>query len=179
MSFQTCSLACAAQRQRPSCCLCRVLFFTSLPLSSRLTIAFSGRHTQHMGTSLIKIEGVNDKKDTAFYLGKRVCYVYRASRKQQDRQGVQTTVRSIWGRVSKAHGNGGTVRAVFDTKCVSVSTHINESLSFAALCICLRIFIRLCFVVTFTHSTACLVTPWVLAFASCCSPATSKYASSY
>jgi ribosomal protein L35AE/L33A len=73
-----------------------------------------------MGTSLIKIEGVNDKKDTAFYLGKRVCYVYRASRQQQDRQGVKTTVRSIWGRVAKAHGNGGTVRAVFDTKCVAM-----------------------------------------------------------
>ena len=73
-----------------------------------------------MGTSLIKIEGVNDKKDTGFYLGKRVCYVYRASRQQQDRQGVKTTVRSIWGRVSKAHGNGGTVRAVFDTKCVAM-----------------------------------------------------------
>ena len=74
-----------------------------------------------MGTSLIKIEGVNDKKDTGFYLGKRVCYVYRASRQQQDRQGVKTSVRSIWGRVSKSHGNGGTVRAVFDTKCVSAS----------------------------------------------------------
>jgi large subunit ribosomal protein L35Ae len=73
-----------------------------------------------MGTSLIKIEGVNDKKDTGFYLGKRVCYVYRASRQQQDRQGVKTTVRSIWGRVSKSHGNGGTVRAVFDTKCVAL-----------------------------------------------------------
>jgi ribosomal protein L35AE/L33A len=109
----------------------------------------SGRHTQHMGTSLLKIEGVNDKKDTAFYLGKRVCYVYRASRKQQDRQGVQTTVRSIWGRVSKAHGNGGTVRAVFDTKCVSVPTHNNESLSFASRYFCSSLtLIRLCPAVT-------------------------------
>jgi len=71
-----------------------------------------------MGTALVKIAGVNDKKDTGFYLGKRVCYVYSASRLQQDRQGVKTTCRSIWGRISKSHGNGGTVRAVFDTKCV-------------------------------------------------------------
>jgi ribosomal protein L35AE/L33A len=97
-----------------------------------------------MGTSLLKIEGVNDKKDTAFYLGKRVCYVYRASRKQQDRQGVQTTVRSIWGRVSKAHGNGGTVRAVFDTKCVAVPAHNNASLSFASRYFCSPTLIRLC-----------------------------------
>ncbi len=108
------------QSERATCAvaaICSVCIVASL--SSCLIQLFSGRHTQHMGTSLIKIEGVNDKKDTGFYLGKRVCYVYRASRQQQDRQGVKTTVRSIWGRVSKSHGNGGTVRAVFDTKCVT------------------------------------------------------------
>jgi large subunit ribosomal protein L35Ae len=28
-------------------------------------------------TTLIKIEGLNDKKDVAFYQGKRVAYIYR------------------------------------------------------------------------------------------------------
>ena len=84
-----------------------------------------------MGTALVKIEGVNDKKDTGFYLGKRVCYVYRASKLQQDRQGVKTTCRSIWGRISKSHGNGGTVRAVFDTKCVVVLCCIFSQLASA------------------------------------------------
>ncbi len=128
----------------PPAALCRALFVATFAAFFASDGLCSGRHTQHMGTSLLKIEGVNDKKDTAFYLGKRVCYVYRASRKQQDRQGVQTTVRSIWGRVSKAHGNGGTVRAVFDTKCVAVPTHNNESLSFASRYFCLPTLIRLC-----------------------------------
>jgi hypothetical protein len=32
---------------------------------------------QQNHTTLIKIEGVNDKKDVEFYQGKRIAYVYR------------------------------------------------------------------------------------------------------
>lgn len=58
--------------------------------------------------SLIKIEGVESLKDTQFYLGKRVAFVYRA---QKEVRG--TKIRVIWGKVTKAHGNSGVVRANF------------------------------------------------------------------
>merc|ERR1712063_129566 len=58
-------------------------------------------------TSLVKIEGVNDKKDTPFYFGKRVAYVYRASNAKKGKSRV------IWGKITTAHGNNGVVRAKF------------------------------------------------------------------
>lgn len=58
-------------------------------------------------TSILQIEGVKCKEDTQFYLGKRVVFVYRAKNASKGK------VRSIWGRVTRSHGNSGCVRAKF------------------------------------------------------------------
>eukprot|EP01129_Flabellula_baltica_P006498 TRINITY_DN243_c0_g1_i1.p1 TRINITY_DN243_c0_g1~~TRINITY_DN243_c0_g1_i1.p1 ORF type:complete len:113 (+),score=19.43 TRINITY_DN243_c0_g1_i1:198-536(+) len=65
-------------------------------------------HRQYPQWSLVQIEGVNNKEDTQFYLGKRVAYVYKANTLKNDRKG-----RVIWGRIATAHGNSGVVRAKF------------------------------------------------------------------
>ncbi|EGD83477.1 ribosomal protein L35a [Salpingoeca rosetta] len=67
-----------------------------------------GKHNQQTNTSLIRIEGVDSKADTDFYLGKRVAYVYKAARKIND-----SKTRVIWGKVTRPHGNSGVVRARF------------------------------------------------------------------
>ncbi|KAI0675947.1 60S ribosomal protein L33-A-like protein [Trametes maxima] len=59
-------------------------------------------------TSLVQIEGVANKEDAQFYLGKRVAYIYRAKREIQG-----SKVRVIWGRVTRPHGNSGVVKSKF------------------------------------------------------------------
>ncbi len=61
------------------------------------------RTIQKPSQTLLEIEGVNEKEDTSFYVGKRVCYVYK----------VGSDSRCIWGRITRAHGNSGVVRARF------------------------------------------------------------------
>jgi len=65
-------------------------------------------HHEKPQWSLVRIEGVKDRKSTDFYLGKRVAYIYRAKKEIKG-----TKIRVIWGRVAKAHGNTGVVRARF------------------------------------------------------------------
>ncbi|RMZ89027.1 hypothetical protein DV736_g3746, partial [Chaetothyriales sp. CBS 134916] len=68
-----------------------------------------GKRNTNPNTSLLKIEGVDDPKAAQFYLGKRVAFVYKASR---ERQGSK--IRVIWGKVTRPHGNSGVVRAKFN-----------------------------------------------------------------
>ncbi|CDW87234.1 UNKNOWN [Stylonychia lemnae] len=67
-----------------------------------------GKSTQHEQFALLKIKGVNDKKDTSSYFGKRVAYIFKVKNTSNN-----TRFRVIWGRVVKSHGNNGSVRAKF------------------------------------------------------------------
>merc|ERR1739848_115194 len=58
---------------------------------------------QYNQISLIKLEGVQSRKETPFFFGKRVAFVYKSS----------CCIRCIWGKVTRAHGTSGVVRAKF------------------------------------------------------------------
>lgn len=67
-----------------------------------------GKSDQRPNHSILKIEGVNTKEDTEFYLGKRVAYVYKAKSLKAD-----SKYRAVWGKVTRHHGNSGSVQAKF------------------------------------------------------------------
>lgn len=59
-------------------------------------------------TALIKIDGVATKKETTFYAGKKLAFIYKAKTLKKG-----TYFRCIWGKVMKSHGNVGVVKAKF------------------------------------------------------------------
>ncbi|KAB2577013.1 Ribosomal protein L35A [Lasiodiplodia theobromae] len=67
-----------------------------------------GKRNTNPNTSLIKIEGVENTEDAAFYNGKRVAFVYRTNKEVRG-----TKIRVIWGKITRTHGNSGIVRAQF------------------------------------------------------------------
>ncbi|KAG6395518.1 hypothetical protein SASPL_146163 [Salvia splendens] len=66
------------------------------------------KSNQYPNTSLIQIEGVNTQEEVAWYLGKRMAYIYKAKVKKNG-----SHYRCIWGKVTRPHGNSGVVRAKF------------------------------------------------------------------
>mmetsp|Transcript_23876 Transcript_23876/g.47513 ORF Transcript_23876/g.47513 Transcript_23876/m.47513 type:complete len:114 (-) Transcript_23876:71-412(-) len=65
---------------------------------------------QYNHTSLIKISGVDSSDDVSFYLGKKIAYITKASRAGKDGSKFRVT----WGKVTRAHGGNGVVKAKFD-----------------------------------------------------------------
>jgi len=63
---------------------------------------------QYNHTALLAIDGVKSAKETEFYWGKRVAYIYRAHRVVKG-----SHYRVIWGRIASPHGNNGVVKAKF------------------------------------------------------------------
>ena len=74
-----------------------------------------GRHYQYPEIALLKIDGVQTREDTHFYYGKRVAFVYKAKTKKTTFRGSKTRMRVTWGKIVRAHGNSGVVRARFST----------------------------------------------------------------
>lgn len=83
---------------------------TRLYVKGRIQGHQRGKHVSHPHTSLVQIDGVHSQSEADFYLGKRLAYVYRGQKPVRG-----TTLRVIWGRVTRAHGNSGVVRAKFTT----------------------------------------------------------------
>ncbi|KAH9872747.1 hypothetical protein J1614_005141, partial [Plenodomus biglobosus] len=71
--------------------------------ADELPLTITRKRNTNPGTSLLKLEGVDDSKAAQWYAD-----VYRAQRAIQG-----SKIRVIWGKVTRPHGNSGVVRAKF------------------------------------------------------------------
>jgi large subunit ribosomal protein L35Ae len=85
-----------------------LLPFFSLYAKGRVLGFKRAKRNQRPDISLVQIEGVKTAADTEFYLGKRIAFVYRAKREVNG-----SKIRCIWGRITRAHGGSGAVKARF------------------------------------------------------------------
>lgn len=65
---------------------------------------------QNTNKHLLAIDGVKSTAETAFYMGKRVAYIYRAKTAVKG-----SHYRVTWGRIARPHGSNGIVHAHFRT----------------------------------------------------------------
>jgi large subunit ribosomal protein L35Ae len=87
--------------------------FKALKLYSNAIVTGYSRNRikQKVDTSLMKIEGVKTRHDAHWYLGKKVAYSWKnpATKTHKSENKV------IWGKITKIHGNSGSVQAKFRT----------------------------------------------------------------
>lgn len=70
-----------------------------LYVRARHTSFERGKRRSNPNISHLELEGVQTKKDAAFYLGKKVAYIYRAHKEVRG-----TKLRVIWGSIRRCHG---------------------------------------------------------------------------
>ncbi|EDN98028.1 hypothetical protein SS1G_12885 [Sclerotinia sclerotiorum 1980 UF-70] len=75
------------------------LYFFAKLLGGRHLSYQRGKRNTTPGTSLIQIEGVNNTEAANFYCGKKVAFVYRASKEVRG-----SKIRVIWGKIARPHG---------------------------------------------------------------------------
>ncbi len=88
--------------------LFNIIFNDRLYVKGVFTGFKRGKTVQHEKTALLRIKGVNQRKDASYYFGKKVAYIWKGKAVRNN-----TKYRVSWGVVTSAHGNNGQVRARF------------------------------------------------------------------